>query len=119
MKGAIAKASRLLAAIDELAAEESIWLKAGNAGQALASHLRSVPLLAELCSVVSDPTVAAAVGGGLARLNERRQLNQTRLGSLKSRLLADGERIAGARLRLGRLSSAYGAVKGSRLRAAV
>jgi hypothetical protein len=119
VKAAIAKASRLLAAIDELAAEEFVWLGAGDPAHALESHLRSIPLLAELCSVVSDPAVAIAMGSRLARLGDRREQNQGKLRQLRAKLLADGDRVAVARLRLGRLSSVYGKAKNNRFRAAV
>jgi hypothetical protein len=119
MRAAIAKANRLLAAIDELSAEESIWLGAGDPAHALESHLRSLPLLAELCSVVSDPVVALALGSQLARLGDRREQNRCHLSRLRTKLLHDGHRVAGARLRLGRLSSVYGTAKNNRFRAAV
>jgi len=119
MKAAVAKASRLLAAIDELAAEESIWLRAGDPGHALESHLRSVPLLVELCSVISDPAVAGAISPRLARLGKRREENRSNLSLLRAKLLANKDRVVCTRVRLDRLSSVYGPAKNNRFRTAV
>ena len=119
MKAALAKANRLLSAIDEMAAEEAIWLGAGDPAHALATHLRSVPLLAELCSVVSDPAVATALGSRLARLGDRREQNRGKLSALRTKILSEKDRVAGVRLRLGRLASVYGTAKNNRFRAAV
>ena len=119
MKIAVAKANRLLGAIEELVAEESIWLGARDPAHALASHLRSVPLLAELCSLVSDPAVAAALGQRLGRLGDRREQNRDKLKELRSNILNDVARVDGVRLRLTRLASVYGKAKNNRFRAAV
>jgi hypothetical protein len=102
-----AKASRLLAALDELAAAEAISLHAGRGGPALAAHQRAAPLLAEFCRLTSDPKVAAALQPRLAAWMARRRQNLDRVRETRHRLLDEAERIATARLRLARLLPAY------------
>jgi hypothetical protein len=120
---AISKARRLLAALDELAGTEEILLGAGQGGRALAAHQRAAPLLAELIPLIGDPAVTAALQPRLAAWLERRRENWRRARQLRTRLLEEGARIAGARMRLARLLPAYhrggGGMRSSRLTAAV
>jgi len=117
----LAKASRILAALDELASTEAIFLGAGQGGPALAAHERAAPLLAEFCRLMADPEVAVALRHPLAAWLERRRENRDRARQIRSQLKEEGERIAAARQRLARLLPAYskGRRRPGRLAAAV
>jgi len=120
---AITKARRLLAALDEWAQTEELLLGSGQGSRALAAHQRAAPLLSELMPLIADPAVTAALQPRLTAWLERRRENWRRARQLRTRLLEEGERIAGARMRLARLLPAYhrdgGGVRSRRLTAAV
>ena len=125
MRAGRATAERLLGAIDELVARESIWLGAGNYAQAAAVSRRVAPLIARLYQLsVAEGGIRPALAPRVSALLSQRRENHASLASGRAFVAAESRRIAEARRRLLDLAPVYGRVRSgpprtSRLNAAV
>jgi hypothetical protein len=115
---------RLIASIDEILAQEAIWLRSGNCVKAAAASSRASPLISRLGELAAaHPSVVAAVGYRAGALLAARRENMSILGKLRVRLTNERARIAEARCRLRSMIPTYArqasAGRRSRLNAAV
>lgn len=106
--GPEAAALRLIASIDELMAQESICLRAGDCIRAAAASSRVAPLITRLGELAAaHPAAVATAGFRLGSLLVSRRENQSTLGQLREQLTAERARLAEASNRVKRLIPTY------------
>jgi hypothetical protein len=101
-------ALRLIASIDEIMAQETIWLRAGNCVRAAAASSRASPLISRLGELAAaHPAAVATVGFRVGALLAGRRENQSTLSQLKANLTAERARLAEARGRVQAMIPTY------------
>jgi hypothetical protein len=95
-------AARLLSALGELTAQQSIWLRVGNCTRALAAQRRAAPLVAGLSALEGDPALDA-IRPRLGELLARRRENQALLAERRKGFEEERRRLTAARERLRQL----------------
>lgn len=101
------KASRLITALEELTAQETVLLRSLDLVEAVQICERAAPLVERLCALAADP----AVGGLRDRITavvDRRRQHAAMLDTHLSRLQTELRRIDDARGRLMKIGPAYG-----------
>ena len=99
-------ATRLLAALEELAAQETILIRTMEFIEAAAVQERAAPLVERLCALAADPATAP-LQPRVAALLERRGQNHHFLDAQLARLQEELGRVTEARGRLRRVAPAY------------
>jgi hypothetical protein len=106
METPLQTATRLLTALEELAAQESILLRTLDFVDAVAVQERAAPLVDQLSALAVHPEVASLRAKVLS-LVERRQQSRHFLDAQLGRLQSELRRIDEARTRLTRVAPAY------------
>ncbi len=103
-----AQALRLIASIDEILAQETIWLRAGDCVKAAAASGRVAPLIARLGELAAaHPAAVATVGFRIGALFAGRRENLSTLNQLRVHLNAERARLAEARGRVQNIMPTY------------
>ncbi len=120
METPLQAATRLLSALEELAAQETLLIRTMDFVEAVAVQERSAPLVEKLCALAATPevrTLRPRVDALLDRSGQNHHFLDTQLARLQGELA----RVNEARGRLRRVAPAYGtppAVTQSRLNTA-
>jgi len=109
METPVQKASRLITALEELTAQETVLLRSLDLVEAVQICERAAPLVERLCVLAADPAVGALRDRITAVVDRRRQ-HATMLDTHLSRLQTELRRIDDARGRLMKIGPAYGLV---------
>lgn len=100
------RAQRLLAALDELASQESVLVRSLDLIEALQIAERAAPLVEEVCTLAAEPDVAA-LRPQVESLVARRQRSAALLEGQLQRVQEELRRVDEARRRLTRTAPAY------------
>ncbi|MFZ5494882.1 MAG: hypothetical protein ACOZE5_06035 [Verrucomicrobiota bacterium] len=106
METPLQKARRLLTALEELSARETILIRTMEFVEAVALQERAAPLVEALCALAGDPE-AAALRPRVASLLGRCGQNYHFLDTQLARLHGELQRVTEARGRLRRVAPAY------------
>jgi len=101
------KAVRLITALEEMAGQENILLRSLDLVEAVQICERAAPLVDTLCALAADPGVAT-LQSRIGELVAARRRNATMLDAHLARLQQELRRIDEARVRLARVTPAYG-----------
>ncbi len=106
METPLQTATRLLMALEDLTAQESILLRTLDYVDAVALQERAAPLVDQLSALAIHPEVAQ-LKGKVMSLVDRRQQSRHFLDAQLGRLQSELRRIDEARTRLSRVAPAY------------
>lgn len=106
METPLQTATRLLAALDDLASQESVLLRTLDFVDAVSLQERAAPLVDQLAALANHPEVAVLRSKVTALVDKRQQSRQF-LDAELGRLQAELRRIDEARTRLSRVAPAY------------
>ena len=106
METPLQTAARLLAALEDLAAQEAVLLRTLDFVDAVAVQERAAPLVDQLAALALHPEVAS-LRTKVKALVDRRQQSRHFLDAQLSRLQSELRRIDEARSRLSRVAPAY------------
>lgn len=107
------EAARLLAVLETFTSQQTLWIRAGNCAQALAVRRRAAPVVARLREL--GPSALSGLRDRLGELAKRQRENLTALAARRSHLLAERERLRGARERV-RAMGVYASSSGQKVR---
>jgi len=107
METAVQTAGRLLAALDDFAAQETILFRTLEFTAAVALQERAAPLVQKLGELAEAPGVAG-LRPRVAALLARREQSYHFLNAQMERLHLEARRIEEARARLARMAPVYG-----------
>jgi hypothetical protein len=104
-----AVARRLLDSIEEFAAQETLALRTGDYPRALGIQERAAPVIGRLCHLGAGhpPWWTVALGRRLDSVLALRRESQALVAARREELLAESDRLAGARRRLRSIAPAY------------
>ena len=106
METPLQTAKRLLTALEDLTAQESILLRTLDYVDAVAIQERAAPLVDQLAALAVHPEVSA-LNAKVKALVDRRQQSRFFLDAQLGRLQSELRRIDEARTRLARVAPAY------------
>lgn len=106
METPIQTATRLLAALEDLTAQEAVLLRTLDFADAVAIQERAEPLIDQLAALAVHPEVAA-LRSKVKGVVERRQQSRLFLDAQLGRLQSELRRLDEARTRLARVAPAY------------
>jgi hypothetical protein len=106
METPLQTATRLLTALEDLTAQESVLLRTLDFVDAVALQERAAPLVDQLAVLAGNPEVAR-LRGQVAAIVDKRQQSRHFLDAQLARLQSELRRIDEARSRLSRVAPAY------------
>lgn len=106
MESALQSATRLLAALEELSAEETVLIRTMDFVEATAVRERAAPLVERLCTLAAEPSVQG-LRARVTTVLERSEQNFHFLNAQLTRLNEELARVTEARHRLRRVAPIY------------
>ncbi len=100
-------AARLLLALEDLAAQEAGFIRAGEMASAIAVSERAAPLVGKLCQLSAEPDVIA-LRERVSALIAKREVSARQLGEHLARLSHELRRVDAAQGRASRVAPTYG-----------